>query len=113
MGGLFLSKMPPDPIDSPQGSIPAETISIAPVSKQDLDALLQKDASDNKKRNLRVAQWLVVGLVGVISASYIFNLVCSVFMGIEVKVPNEILSILQAALFTLLGYLFGEKNAVK
>jgi len=54
-------------------------------------------------------------IVYVVAASYILYFIASPlatkYLGIKMEIPTEILSVLQAALFTLLGYLFGNKNA--
>ncbi|MDR2687253.1 MAG: hypothetical protein LBB75_05830, partial [Oscillospiraceae bacterium] len=68
-------------------------------------------AAENNRRNLRAAHMFVAIIIGIIGLSYIFAIVYPAIACKDVKIPNEVLSILQAALFTLLGYLFGEKNS--
>jgi len=83
------------------------------LDNEDFYERREKAKEDNEKRNLKAAHWYVGGILIAIGLSYIFVIWFSAYgkSGTKVEIPNEILSILQAALFTLLGFLFGEKNS--
>jgi len=100
----------PSEIDVPlKPAAEAEALSAEEVDKRELAKLRAKLDSD--KKNLKAAHVLVIVLIVSVAASYLFAVFGSPFLKREVKIPNEILSVLQAALFTLLGFLFGDKNA--
>lgn len=106
-----MGKTPPDIIDVPEHDFPLVAPPPYTMSKQEVDSLRSQTEIDNRKKNQQFARWIVVGLISGIGLSYIFSLLYGAFTKSEVKFPTEVLSLLQAALFTLLGYLFGDKSS--
>jgi len=96
-----------------------ETVTIRQreMAERELRALTAKAKIENEKLKQFAAHSLTKIIVYVIAASYILYFVASPlaskYLDIKMEIPTEILSVLQAALFTLLGFLFGNKNVIE
>ncbi|MCL2106465.1 MAG: hypothetical protein FWH26_05315 [Oscillospiraceae bacterium] len=81
------------------------------LTKEELDSFGKKKDIEDKEKSRKLARQLVRMLIAGLSALLLCSAGAGIFSSRDTnELTDKVFQILQAALFTLLGYLFGEKS---
>ena len=96
------------PMSSPEPVLPRRE---EPLSRDEVDTIRQRNSIDNENKNQNLARtlikWFMIGM-GIV---YVGSLATSTWLPALTDIPEKIFPLIQAAFFTFLGYLFGEKGS--